>query len=92
MAILQVRDIDDRIYSTLKKLAKKENRSLSQEVISIIEKYLLNTSAFTKNPTAAFLSLSNSWEDKRSDKEIIRDIKNSRIKSSRFGDESGLFN
>jgi len=46
MAILQVRDIDDRLYSLLKLRAKSENRSVSQEVISIIEKYLSNPALF----------------------------------------------
>lgn len=91
MAILQVRDIDDRLYSSLKEIAKKENRSLSQEVISIIEKYLSNPSVFAKNPTQAFLDLSDAWDDNRSASEIIKDIKNSRNKSSRFGDNRGIF-
>ncbi|HOF34148.1 MAG TPA: hypothetical protein PK624_01790 [Spirochaetota bacterium] len=46
MAILQVRDFDDGLYSSLKSMAKSENRSISQEVISIIEKYLSNPHVF----------------------------------------------
>jgi hypothetical protein len=42
MAILQVRDIDDQLYASLKEIAKSENRSLSQEVVPILEKYLAN--------------------------------------------------
>jgi len=91
MAILQVRDIDDRLYSSLKEMAKKENRSLSQEVISIIEKYLSNPSTFSRSPTLDFLSLSSSWEDNRSAVEIVTDIKSNRIKSSRFGESNGIF-
>lgn len=37
MAILQVRDIDDRLYASLKAIAKSQNRSISQGVIYIIE-------------------------------------------------------
>ena len=55
MAILQVRDIDDRLYTSLKELAQSENRSLSQEVISILEKYLSNPAVFKNNPTREFL-------------------------------------
>lgn len=91
MAILQVRDIDDRLYSTLKNLAKSENRSLSQEVISILEKYLSNPAVFEKNPTRDFLSLSGSWEDDRSADEIISDIKKSTRTSKRFKAENVLF-
>ncbi|MBU4319790.1 MAG: hypothetical protein Q8N12_07740 [Thermodesulfovibrionales bacterium] len=91
MAILQVRDIDDRLYSSLKDLAKSENRSLSQEVISILEKYLSNPSVFKNNPTKEFLSLSGSWDDERTADEIIDDIKRSRKKSKRFGIENVVF-
>ena len=55
MAILQVRDIDDRLYSSLKLTAKNENRSVSREVISIIEKYLSNPALFKSNPTKEFV-------------------------------------
>ena len=40
MAILQVRDLDDRIYENLKRIARHNKRSISQEVIHIIETYL----------------------------------------------------
>ena len=85
MAILQVRDMDDRLYASLKDLAKSENRSLSQEVISILEKYLSNPAAFEGNSTREFLALSGSWDDDRSAEEILQDIRQSRIDSPRFG-------
>lgn len=91
MAILQVRDIDDRLYSSLKELAKSENRSLSQEVVSILEKYLSNPVVFKGNPTRDFLSLSGSWDDNRTADEIVADIKKSRKKSKRFGAENVVF-
>jgi hypothetical protein len=91
MAILQVRDIDERIYSHLKNIAKKENRSISQEVISIIEKYLSNPQLFNSNPTKDFISLSSSWEDSRSAKEIIDDIKKSRVNKTRFRTSNVVF-
>lgn len=91
MAILQVRDIDDRLYSSLKNLAKSENRSLSQEVISILEKYLSNPVAFKNNPTREFLSLSGSWDDDRTADEIVDGIKKNRKNSKRFGAENVVF-
>ncbi|MDP3296123.1 MAG: antitoxin [Thermodesulfovibrionia bacterium] len=91
MAILQVRDIDDRLYSSLKELAKSENRSLSQEVVSILEKYLSNPVVFKSNPTRDFLSLSGSWDDNRTADEIVADIKRSRKNSKRFGAENVVF-
>jgi hypothetical protein len=91
MAILQVRDIDDRLYSSLKTIAKSENRSISQEVISIIEKYLSNPSVYKNNPTKEFISLSGSWEDKRKADEIIDSIYKSRNNSKRFKSENVIF-
>jgi plasmid stability protein len=91
MAILQVRDIDDRLYASLKKLAQSENRSLSQEVISILEKYLSNPALFKNNPTREFLSLSTPWDDDRTADEIIDDIKKNRRNSKRFGVEHVVF-
>ena len=91
MAILQVRDIDDRLYSSLKNLAKSENRSLSQEVISILEKYLSNPVVFKNNPTREFLSLSGSWADNRTADDIVKDIKKNRRNSRRFEAQNVLF-
>jgi transposase len=91
MAILQVRDIDDRLYIFLKNLAKSENRSLSQEVIFILERYLSNPASFQHNPTKEFLSLSGSWDDNRTAAQIVADIRQNRIDSPRFGAEHGLF-
>jgi plasmid stability protein len=71
MAILQVRDIDDRLYASLKAVAKSHNRSVSQEVISILEKYLSNPAVYKSNPTREFVALSGAWEDDRSADEII---------------------
>ena len=92
MAILQVRDLDDRLYNPLKTLAKLENRTLSQEVISILEKYLSNSSMFNKNSTREFLSLSGAWDDERTADEIIHDIKKNRKKSKRFQVNNVIFN
>ena len=88
MANLQVKDIDDKLYNALKFLAKREHRSVSQEVVRIIEVYLQNNQ-IDKNSTEEFLKLSGSWEDDRSTDEIISDIYNSRSKSKRF--KNGIF-
>ncbi len=90
MATLQVRDIDDRLYNFLKSAAKRQNRSVSQEVLTIIENHL-NSSVKTKNSTMEFLSLTGAWIDEKSDEEIVKDIYNSRNQSSRFGANNGVF-
>lgn len=61
MAILQVRDIDDRLYASLKAVTKSQNRSISQKVISIIEKYLSNPAVYKSNPIREFIALSGVW-------------------------------
>ncbi|MBN1698399.1 MAG: antitoxin [Spirochaetales bacterium] len=91
MAILQVRDLDDRLYASLKAIAKSENRSISQEVISIIEKYLSNPAIYKSNPTREFISLSGAWEDDRNADEIIDSIRKSRKNSKRLKKENGIF-
>jgi plasmid stability protein len=91
MAILQVREVDDRLYSLLKETAKKKNRSLSQEVISILESYLSNPVTFNKNPTKEFLSLAEAWSDGRTADEIIRQIKRGRKNGKRFEAKNVLF-
>ncbi len=91
MAILQVRDIDDRLYASLKAIAKSENRSISQEVISIIEKYLSNPAIYKSNPTREFIALSGAWDDNRDADEIIDSIKNARKNSERFKKENVIF-
>ncbi|MGO8692864.1 MAG: FitA-like ribbon-helix-helix domain-containing protein [Rectinemataceae bacterium] len=86
MAILQVRDVDDDMYTSLKEIARRENRSLSQEVLSILGKYLSNPQAFAINPTREFLELSAAWEDDRTETEIAADIREARMAGDRFGD------
>lgn len=92
MAILQFRDIDDRLYASLKAIAKRQNRSISQEVISILEKYLSNPAVYESNPTREFIALTGAWEDERGADEIIDSIKKHRKNSERFKKENVIFN
>lgn len=91
MATLQVRDIDDRLYSFLKVSAKMQNRSISQEVITIIQDHLNSSQKPHNNATLEFLSLKGAWKDDRKADEIIKEIKKSRTKTNRFGSKNGLF-
>jgi plasmid stability protein len=91
MANLQVRDIDDRLYESLRERATREKRSISQEVILILEKYLSRPNAYDVNPTDEFLSLSGSWKDERTAEEIISDIRSNRRSSTRFGSDGNVF-
>ena len=91
MAILQVRDIDDGIYENLKRISRENRRSISQEVIHIIETYLSEPHIIRKNSTEEFLNLSGSWGDDREAEEIISEIKKSRTKNKRFNKDNGIF-
>ncbi len=79
MANLQVRDMDDNLYKALKALAKREKRSISQEVVYIIERYLSSPKDYYESQTEAFLDLT--WKDDRTADEIINDLRSSRENS-----------
>ncbi len=91
MATLQVRDIDERLYRYLRTSAKLRNRSISQEVVSIIEAHLNSSSRENSNATLQFLSLSGAWDDERPAEEIIRALREGRNDGSRFGGVDGVF-
>lgn len=91
MAMLQVRDMDDRLYDRLKFAAKIDNRSISQQVITILQNYFSSVPVKTKNATEEFLKLAGTWEDSRSADEIIDDIYDSRVNSTRFEALDGIF-
>ena len=91
MAILQVRNIDDALYSLLKERAKNKNRTISQEVIYILEKYLSNPEVHFVNATKEFIALCGAWDDIRSADDIINYIKKSHKNSKRFNTKNVLF-
>ena len=91
MATLQVRDLDDKLYESLRRRANQEKRSISQEVVTILEKYLSQPNAYESNPTDEFLMLAGAWRDERSADEIITEIRGSRKNSSRFLGDPSVF-
>lgn len=91
MAMLQVRDMDDRLYDRLRFAAKLDNRSISQQVITILQNYFASVPIKTKNATEEFLKLAGTWEDSRTTEEIIDDIYSSRVNSTRFEALDGIF-
>ena len=91
MANLQVRDIDEKLYNTIKKIASSERRSISQEVVYILENYLSQPDLLKNNPTDEFLKLSGSWDDERTAEKIVEEIKENRQNSNRFRNGHELF-
>ncbi len=91
MANLQVRDIDNRLYESLKRRAELEHRSVSQEVVMIIENHLKRDNLETENQTLEFVKLTNSWHDDKNAEDIISDIRSSRSKTKRSRITNELF-
>ena len=86
MANLQIKGMDDELYTSLKALAASENRSISQQVLFLIKSYLGRKHQFQKIKTSAqvLLELSGSWEDVRSPENIIKDLKSNRKNSQKL--------
>jgi hypothetical protein len=93
MSNLQIKGIDDALYTQIKELAASENRSVSQQILYLVRRYIANKKQFqeTKMPAQVLLELSGSWGDSRSADEIVSDIKNARKNSSRFKAGSDVF-
>lgn len=86
MANLQIKNIDEDLYQEIKRAASAENRSVSQQVLTLIRDYLAkrNQVSKLKTPAQVLLELSGTWEDERSAEEIVRDIKKARRNSKKL--------
>jgi len=83
MAILQVKGMDDRLYEALAARAASENRSISQQVVTIIRDFLARPGGPSRQSTDAFLALCGSWADDRPAREITEGIRRARRSSRR---------
>jgi plasmid stability protein len=85
MAILQIRGIDDALYSHLKQMAAADNRSVSQEVLHLTKEYMVRREAQDVDATSVktLLELAGSWDDDRDAAEIARGIRAARRNSDR---------
>ena len=90
MANLQIKGIDDDLYNDIKKLAASQNRSVSQQTLTLIKQYLSKQHQIekSKSPIQVLLDLSGSWDDERPAEKIIMDIKKDRKNSKKL--ERGL--
>lgn len=93
MANLQIKGIDDALYTQIKELAASENRSISQQILFLVKRYIASKKQFEKAKTSAqvLLELSGSWEDNWGADEIISVIKKARKNSSRFKEGCDVF-
>jgi hypothetical protein len=90
MANLQIKGIDDALYSQIKMMASQENRSISQQILYLVKTYMAKKRFIRKikSPAQVLLELSGSWEDSRPADKIVFDIKNTRKNSRKV--ESGF--
>ena len=86
MANLQIKGIDDNLYSQIKALAESENRSVSQQVLFLVKTYLTKRNRFleTRTPAQVLLDLSCSWEDSRPPEQIIDELRKDRYSSKKL--------
>ena len=85
MANLQIKGIDDRLYAEIKRMAARENRSVSQQVLFLVREHLNRRGRRPSEKPAAerLLELAGSWEDRRSAAQIVADLRAAR-KNSRL--------
>ena len=74
MATLEVKGMDDDLYRALAARAAQDNRSISQEVVTMIQEALSRPGLSPQQATDEFLALAGTWQDERSAEEIVRDI------------------
>lgn len=86
MANLQIKGIDESLYSGIKRLAQQEHRSVSQQVVHVLQHYLATAKKARQNKTAAqsLLALSGAWDDERPAGRIVREIKAGRKNSRKL--------
>jgi len=84
MATLQVKGIDDGLYRALGARAKQDHRSISQQVVKLIQDSLGRPGSSAEEATRGFLALCGSWEDSRSARKIAATIRKSRRSDRRF--------
>ena len=85
MATLQVKGFDDALYTALAARAARDHRSISQEVVALIQDFLSVPAGQSAKATEEFLSLAGSWADKRPARVIAQEIRRSRRRGRRFG-------
>jgi plasmid stability protein len=91
MATLQVKGIDDDLYRALGARARRDSRSISQQVVKLIEDSLARPGGSAEEATKAFLALCGSWEDARAARAIVADMRKRRRSRRRFREADDVF-
>jgi len=73
------------LYESLRLRAERDHRSISQEVVSMIEAFLAQPAGReAANATDEFCSLAGTWEDDRPAHVIAKEIRSARGAGRRF--------
>lgn len=88
MANLQIKGIQDELYTELKRLSAAENRSVSQQILFLVKEYLSKKKDLRtlKTPAQVLLEFSGSWEDDKKADQIIAEIKSARKNSKKLSE------
>jgi hypothetical protein len=76
--------MDNDLYEALKGRARQDNRSITQEVVTMIRESLARSPGASGRTSQDLLALAGSWEDARPAEEIARTIRGSRRTWRRF--------
>jgi len=88
MANLQIKGIEEDLYSEIKKMAAAENRSVSQQILFLVKSYMAKKVRcdYTKSPAEVLIDLHGSWQDERKADKIIGQLKKARKNSKDFSE------
>jgi plasmid stability protein len=78
MANLQVKGLDDDLYRALGARAEMDNRSISQEVVTMIREFLGRPNNDPLEASRALMELAGSWIDDKPAAEIARALRKAR--------------
>ena len=84
MANLQIKGIEDDLYSEIKKMAAAENRSVSQQILFLVKSYMAKKGRCdsAKSPAEVLIDLHGSWQDECEADKIIGQLKKARKNST----------
>jgi plasmid stability protein len=91
MATVELTNIDEGLYEALLMRAAKDNCSISQEVVAIVQKCLAQPPQDARKANEAFMELAGSWQESRTAEEIVADIRSSRQSGHRFDVDPHVF-
>lgn len=91
VASLQLKNVDDNLYSWLKQFSKNNNLSMSQQVVSMLKEYSkINQDKPSINPVDEFLD-NTPYFDKATIDDFDCILKENRKNLNRFRDDDEIF-